>query len=282
MAYVKQEWVGSTNPLVGDPGSTPVTDVSLNHLETQYDEALAQVATDVADPESAIGTQLSATVVATPGVKASIVGGAIRNQGGPDYWQVLDVDTNHQPYWIDSVVTDATKITVNYADLGAAVTGVMIAALDETLAQAGFFVGTSVDQDKTEIRIGRYVKPFMDYISYNGTEWVSQNGVSTFSWAAGVLTITHPEIPIGTEHVVTLAPRGGSYVPSVSSAGSPVSRTAVKVEFRGWDGALATEPDTNMRMFIGHGAGGVAAIDPRTVTTTAFPLSNIWLFGAMS
>lgn len=41
MAYEKQEWVGSENPLEGDPGSTPLSDDRLNHLETQYDEAVA-------------------------------------------------------------------------------------------------------------------------------------------------------------------------------------------------------------------------------------------------
>lgn len=225
---------------------------------------------------------LNATFVRSAGVGTSVVGGVIRNQGGPNYWQVLDVDTNHQPYWIDSVVTDATKITVNYASLGATITGVMIAKDDEALSRAGFFVGTSVDQDKTEITLSRYVKPYVDYVHFDGSNWVSQNGVSTFAFAAGVLTITHAEIPVNTEHEITLAPRGGTYAMCVSGAGSPVSRTAMKVEFRDWNGTLITTPDANMRAFVGHGAGGVVQLDPRTVTTTAFPLSNIWLLGLMS
>lgn len=40
MAYVKRLWVGTENPLVAEPGSTPITDERLNHLETQYDEAI--------------------------------------------------------------------------------------------------------------------------------------------------------------------------------------------------------------------------------------------------
>lgn len=38
MVYTKKDWVGSTDPLVGDPGATPITEDALNHLETQYDE----------------------------------------------------------------------------------------------------------------------------------------------------------------------------------------------------------------------------------------------------
>lgn len=41
MAYIKKDWVGSRNPLEADPGSTPITEAALDHLETQYDEAVA-------------------------------------------------------------------------------------------------------------------------------------------------------------------------------------------------------------------------------------------------
>lgn len=40
MVYVKQEWIGSLDPLVGDPGSTPLSAERMEHLETQYDEAV--------------------------------------------------------------------------------------------------------------------------------------------------------------------------------------------------------------------------------------------------
>lgn len=57
MAYVKQTW--QDNP---PSTATPITAERLDHLETQYDEALAQVAADIADPDSDIGTELSATI----------------------------------------------------------------------------------------------------------------------------------------------------------------------------------------------------------------------------
>lgn len=48
MVYIKKEWVGSENPLEGDPGSTPITESALDHLETQYDEAVAYTNAQVA------------------------------------------------------------------------------------------------------------------------------------------------------------------------------------------------------------------------------------------
>lgn len=59
MAYIKQTW--QNNP---PSTATPITAERLEHLETQYDEALAQVAADIADPDSDIGTELNSTIVA--------------------------------------------------------------------------------------------------------------------------------------------------------------------------------------------------------------------------
>lgn len=58
MAYIKQTW--QNNP---PSATTPISASRLDHLETQYDEALAQVAADIAEPASPIGSQLNATVV---------------------------------------------------------------------------------------------------------------------------------------------------------------------------------------------------------------------------
>lgn len=41
MVYIKKEWVGTADPLVGESGATPITEEALDHLETQYDEAVA-------------------------------------------------------------------------------------------------------------------------------------------------------------------------------------------------------------------------------------------------
>lgn len=69
-------------------------------------------------------------------------------------------------------------------------------------------------------------------------------------------------------------------VPCISGAGGATATTALKIEFRDWAGTLITTPNTVMKAFVTHG-GGRYAVDPATIDTTAFPFSNIWLFGVM-
>lgn len=54
MGYTKQSWQNNS-------ASTPLSAERLSHMETQYDEAMAQVAADVADSGTDIGTALNAT-----------------------------------------------------------------------------------------------------------------------------------------------------------------------------------------------------------------------------
>lgn len=67
MAYTKQSWVNN------DP-TKPLSATRLNKLETQYDEAISQVATDVANDASAIGGALSTKIgAAVPGAVAETI-----------------------------------------------------------------------------------------------------------------------------------------------------------------------------------------------------------------
>lgn len=92
MAYIKKDWVGSRNPLEADPGSTPITEEALDHLETQYDEAVAytdeavegvvaqvaEVAQGVSDVANVVNTgRLSEQALnATIGAAVATVGGS--------------------------------------------------------------------------------------------------------------------------------------------------------------------------------------------------------------
>lgn len=71
MVYTKQTWVNN------DP-TKPLSATRLNKLETQYDEALSQVAADVANDASDIGGALSTKIgdVATPLITAGVAGKA--------------------------------------------------------------------------------------------------------------------------------------------------------------------------------------------------------------
>jgi hypothetical protein len=57
LVYNKQTW--QNNP---PSTATPISAARLNHLETQYDEAMTDVAASVGDPESPIGAELNATI----------------------------------------------------------------------------------------------------------------------------------------------------------------------------------------------------------------------------
>lgn len=57
MAYTKQTW--QNNP---PSATTPITAARLNHLETQYDEAIQEVVSGASDPESAIGMAIETAV----------------------------------------------------------------------------------------------------------------------------------------------------------------------------------------------------------------------------
>lgn len=75
MVYEKNEWVGSDNPHIGEPGSTPILDDWLNHLETQYDESVLYTDAAIADiPEPEPGLKVYANAAAVDAVAAAEVG----------------------------------------------------------------------------------------------------------------------------------------------------------------------------------------------------------------
>lgn len=220
-----------------------------------------------------------------PGREYGMVLGALRNDGAAGgYWQPIS-DGAHRPSFIDSVVTDSQKITIYYNSLGAhGKIGTLLATTDETLAQNGFFVGSSVSSVSAELKLSQVPRPAADHISWSGSAWVSADGVFQSSWSAGVLTLTHPTVKVAPEDrlnvsVVARAGATAAYSAMISAAGSAVDATTVKIEFRDFAGNLVTTPDANMRAYVSHGGGRTVALDPRLVDTTAYPWSNIWLFG---
>jgi hypothetical protein len=206
----------------------------------------------------------------------------MRNSGAG--WALIDdaqAPAGHVPINIDSITTTSTDIAVNYTSLGGYQVGTFIATPDETLAQAGFFCGASVSPTTATIKLGQAGVAYADYVSYNGSAWVSANGVFTgIDYTAGVLTLNHPQFFGNGAFEVVVSGRGGTYVPVISNASPAVNSGYVKIEFRDWAGALVTTPDVNMKVYVSHG-GGTRAVDPTTVTTSLYPNSNIWLLGMM-
>jgi len=216
------------------------------------------------------------------GHQYKFLAGVIRNDGAAaGYWQLLPESTNHRPINIDSIVSYDNKIRIQYSALAAGMTIAFFAAPDETLAQEGIIMGTSVTPTYTDIKISQTAREMSDYVSYNGTSWVSQDGVFTgITFSAGTLTLNHASIPLAAQYSVNTTPRGGTYNYPVSGGSSPTGSTKVVLEVRDQAGTLITTPNTNMRVYVSHG-GGTRDINPLLMDTVAYPLSNIWLWGIM-
>ena len=209
------------------------------------------------------------------------VAGVLRNTGAG--WNWIS-DAGHEPIGIDSVTSDATSITVNYAGIAASKVGSFIVTPDEKLNEQGFQVGASVGADKATIYLARSVPSYSDYVAYTSGAFVSSNGVFTCTWDAtgGYLQVSHPTI-VGTALNVSLTGRPGTalnYTPVVAGDLTTGS-TFIAIEFRNSAGAKVTTPDTNMRVFVTHGGGFVPTVDPSTVNTTTYPNSNLWVMGLM-
>lgn len=259
-------------------------------LAQQYAEQAAapaddQIATLIQASSSATRQQLDAlqaqTLRGANGGRYRVVAGVLRNTGSG--WAPID-DADHHPMNMGAVTYSADsggQIVVDYTAIGATKVVSLVVTPDETLARAGFFAGASVTQQNTTIRLARVFPEYADQVSYSGTAWTSALGVFTgLSFSAGVLTLTHPDLTLGTDQVpqldISVVGRGGTYVPNVGSAG--LSSTAFPIEFRDWAGALVTTANTNMRAYVKRG-GGIRSVDPAVVTTTQFPASNLWVFG---
>jgi hypothetical protein len=260
--------------------STPST-IAMRNSAGRIDVAAPGTDTAAATPKSYVDALVDFR--ANDGRPYEIIMGVIRNDGSASgYFQLLDEASNHRTINIDSVVTYSDKIRINTAAMNANTTGMFIAVPDETLAQQGIIMGTSVTPDYTDIRISQTAKTFSDYISFDGTNWVSYDGVFTgITFSGGTLTINHGSIPIASQYNIDVTARGGNYIYSVSGGSSPTGSTQCKIEVRDIDtGAIVTTPTTNMRFYLSRG-GGTRDINPQELDTALYSNSNIWLFGVM-
>ena len=200
--------------------------------------------------------------------------GTIRNDGSPGYFQTIE-DAGHRSTFIQSVETLADRVRLNYSPTATKV-GTFFAKPDEALKAAGFTCGESVGTNSVDIFIYRAFE-VADYVFYNGSSWVSQSGFFTgLSFSGGTLTLTHASLLSNVlAFGVSATPRGGTYLVNADGAG----QTTMTVQFRDWTGALITTPDTNMRAYVRHGMSRPVLMNPQLLTTTAFPFSNLWLYG---
>lgn len=222
----------------------------------------------------------SADFKAGDGYKYAVIAGVLRNNGVEGvFWEILE--NGHRPVNIDSVETWDDKIRINYQSLGAVMTISLIAVPDETLSRNGFTTGCSVGPTSADIYIHRNTPVIGDYVSYNGTTWVSQNDIFTdISFSGGILYLSHPPVDNESVYNVNITARGGGYVYAVGRGNSPTTPTTLKVDIRDMDGVSAMSPSTDHAMYITRG-GGTFQQHPKVVDTIKYPFSNIWIMGIM-
>lgn len=215
----------------------------------------------------------------TAGRRYRVVAGVIRNAGSASsYWQPIN-DAEHRPTLIDSVTTSTTGITINYSSVAATKVVSLVAVPDETLSAAGFSIGSSVGLTETVLTLSREHPTYTDFVSYDGAAWTSNNGVFTsltFS-AAGTLTANHPTLALAAAFGISAVPKGSTY--RIASPG--ISYGYADLQFIDSAGTVVTTANTNMGVYLSRGGHYEATVNPQGVDTTAFPGSNIWVYGVM-
>ncbi len=254
----------------------PLSAERMRHVETQYARAMEEFA------------RLNSSATADDEHKYVFVMGVIRNDGGPGYFHLLEEGTNHRVVNIDSVTTAVDSIVVNYASAGGLTTGIFMAFPDEQLAKLGIICGCSVESDQTTISLYRSTRSISDYISWaSGPGWTAANNkftIDTTDFATlGILKLRHAGIFMGVEtYNISLTPRGKDYYAVMSTASGATLDDYIKIEI--YDRATNTKQtagNANMKFMINQG-GGTVPVNPQTLDTTAYPLSNIWLYGIMA
>lgn len=204
------------------------------------------------------------------------VAGVLRNFNDGGGWRLITPawSAGHLGLNIDSASSDTIEITINHASIAGKNIVAIVATPDETLASAGFTVGTSVGQSSSQIRIQRRTM-MADYVSYNGSSWSSQQGVFSPTFSAGMLTLSHSAVDVtqrGTE--LSITGRGGVLVPQAGSS----TATTTQIQFFDWAGTLQTTPTADMKIYVNRGRL-TAQVNPNNVHVGTYPGSNIWVWG---
>jgi len=224
------------------------------------------------------GASAAAGIGAASGRSFKMVAGVLRNFNDGQGWRLISEPevAKHSSLNVTSVSSDATGITVNYSALAATKAISFLVTPDETLAAAGFFCGASVTETSAVITLKRQ-KAVSDYVSFDGTNWVSTNGVYTpGGFNSGVLLLTHPAVRVDNlGHVCNITGRAGAFVPQV---GGSVNATETRVSFYDWAGVLQNAPNVGMKLFVDRGTSDVIE-SPAAVHVGNYPFSNLWFQG---
>lgn len=241
-------------------------DVGLSAVDNTADvdkpvSAAQQAALDLKADETGI-------VRGTDGRRYRMVACAVRNSGLG--FSLID-DDRHTPVGVVSTenALDDMSVTVRMGFDGLKVSSVVVVA-DETLAAAGYQLGASVGLNSITIQASQPAG-LGDYVSWNGSAWVSLNGLvtsTTMNKSTGLITCTHAAMS---------APYGGSVTSrSLTRRASMegISATSTSLYLVDNAGMPAKTPTKDNRFWLTRtGARRVP------MSELAVPSANIWVYG---
>jgi hypothetical protein len=164
---------------------------------------------------------------------------AIRNNGlgadAYDYWKVIDY-SGHAPLGIRNALGDDFRIETSavyirvHHDIGGDITAGVIAVLDETLAQTGIRIGTSVGEDYTDIYMYREIEGLISK-SAGGVWSISySNGITAVAYDAAnkYLVVDHKEVP---NAAINITQQGGGSLGAWVAQATQVSSVQSRIYF---------------------------------------------------
>ena len=241
-------------------------DVGLSEVDNTADadkpvSAAQQAALDLKADETGI-------VRGTDGRRYRMVACAVRNSGLG--FSLID-DDRHTPVGVVSTESalDDMSVTIRMGFDGLKVSSVVVVA-DETLSAAGYQLGASVGLNSITIQASQPAG-LGDYVSWNGSAWVSLNGLvtsTTMHKSTGLITCTHAAMS---------APYGGSVTSrSLTKRASMegISATSTSLYLVDNAGIPVKTPTKDNRFWLTRtGARRVP------MSELALPSANIWVYG---
>lgn len=220
----------------------------------------------------------SGTVFGDAGRRYAAKLGVVRNDGTG--WAFIN-DAGHRPTGFGAITVNSDNISIAY-DADAVKVASLTATCDETLNAMGYDVGCSVGLSDVKLYFYRS-SPFAiaDYVQYNGTTWVSTNGVFTgLSYnGAGVLTLTHEDMGTTGDQAIMVTPRGSA---AALAGGYGATTSQVTFYTGAWGSLTATTTATvsqHKAFVVRHGIrASRPAVDPTTVVAA---FGNVWLSGLL-
>lgn len=172
-------------------------------------------------------------------VALSPIVGAIRNNGDQsdpyNFWKLIDY-SGHAPVGFRNAAGAGMQIETTDAairvhhNIGGNITGGVIAAVDDTLAQTGLRLGTSVGENVTEITLYRDIAGMVSRSA--GGDWnvPFSNGIKTITWddVNKYLVITHADCP---NAAINVTQQGGGEPGQWLAQATQVDKNTTRVYF---------------------------------------------------